>query len=141
MRETKYFIDTNIFLRVIVKDDLRKARDCESFIIKVESGKFKAITSSIVLAEVVCTALSCYKIEKQQIVKILSGILGIKNLKIEDKYKPLDAVLKYAHHNVKFIDCLIASHPRLASKKIKVVSYDKDFDSLGAKRLEPSEII
>lgn len=140
MKGLSCFIDTNIFLRVVVKDDRRKVADCETLIRSIIEGKIKAITSSLVLAELVWTCLSFYKISKFEVIKILRGVLSIKNLKIEDKFEPLSAIEYYTKYGVKFIDCLIASNPKAGSRKMKVISYDKDFDKLGVIRIEPDQI-
>ncbi len=141
MKGGKFFIDTNVFLRIIVKDDQKKVADCEKLIELIKLQKIKAFTSNLVLAEIVWTLLSFYKIQKEVVVKILSAILGIKNLKIDDSMHSLNAISLYTQNNVKFIDCLISSNPQIASHDMKVVSYDKDFDLLSAHRVEPSEII
>jgi len=141
MKGTSYFIDTNIFLRIIARDDLNKARDCEALILLIMQKKLKAFTSSTVLAEVVWTALSFYKLEKADTSALLSGLLGINNLKIRDVTNPLLALEYYQKHNVKFIDCLIASSPAIATGKAAVVSYDKDFDTLSVKRVEPAQLV
>ena len=140
MKGYSYFLDTNIFFRIIVKDDRRKAAACENLIKTISEGKIKAISSSLVLAELVWTSLRVYKISKPEIIKIIQGILAIKNLKIDDRPNPLLAVEYFEKHKVKFIDCLIASHPQIKERNIKVISYDKDFDKLGIIRLEPESI-
>lgn len=52
-----------------------------------------------------------------------------------------EAIDLYQKHNIKFVDALIASHPKMQNKEIVVVSYDKDFDKLGIKRQEPAEVL
>ena len=74
MKEYKYFLDTNIFLRAIVKDDLRAAKECENIFELLQENKFKAVTSTLVLAELVWTGLSFYKIQKEQIVDLKKSL-------------------------------------------------------------------
>ena len=141
MKEYKYFLDTNIFLRAIVKDDLRAAKECENIFELLQENKFKAVTSTLVLAELVWTGLSFYKIQKEKIVDLLKGILKLRGLKLIDKFNPLNAVSFYETRQVKFIDALISSNPWIIEGKMKVISYDRDFDKLGDWRVEPKEII
>jgi predicted nucleic-acid-binding protein len=141
MKEFKYFIDSNIFLRPIVKDDSRKVKECEGLFEKIKLGEIKAFTSNLILAEIVWTGYRFYQIRKQELVKTLKGILGFKNLKIKDNFNPDLAIEIYSKLPVKFIDALIASNPSIFQKKIIVISYDKDFDKIGVKRIEPKEII
>jgi hypothetical protein len=44
-------------------------------------------------------------------------------------------------HNVKFIDCLLASSKRVQENKAAVFSYDRDFDKLGVPRVESKDIL
>ena len=141
MRGFKYFLDTNVFLRPIVRDVPSQAADCLKLLEKISKGGLVAFTSSLVLAELNWTLLKFYDYSKSDIVEILSGLAVAKNLKIADRYNPVQASQLYTTYNVKFIDCLIASHPQISSQQMAVVSYDKDFDKLGVKRFEPSDLI
>jgi predicted nucleic acid-binding protein len=141
MKELKYFVDTNIFLRPIIKDDPQKLKECEEFFKRVKEGKIRAFTSNLVLAEIIWTGLSFYKINKKELVNVLKGILDFKNLKIVDNFNPRLALKIYEKTSIKFIDALIASNPEIYQRKVNIVSYDKDFDKLKIKRLEPKKII
>ncbi|OQX00623.1 hypothetical protein BWK69_01070 [Candidatus Parcubacteria bacterium A4] len=140
MSEHKYFIDTNIFLCPIVKDDFQKVKECEDFFELINCGKIKAVTSSIVLAECIWTGMSFYKISKNEMVEVLRGALKLRGLKIVDNFNCALAVELYAGHSVKFIDALIASIPLIAGGEMIAVSYDKDFDKLKIKRKEPKNV-
>lgn len=137
----RYFLDTNIFLRVIANDDPKKTRECEAVMELIRDGKIHALTASIVAAEIVWTALSYYKIPKPEVVKLLNALLSSKHLRIRDNTNMLVALELYEKHAVKFIDALIASDPLLVGGRMAIVSYDKDFDRLGCQRIEPSEIV
>jgi predicted nucleic acid-binding protein len=139
MNKSEVFIDTNIFLRALVGDQVKQAKECVEFLQKVADGKVQAVTSSLVLAEVAWTLKSYYRLEKIQIVPALEAIQSLASLKIVDEHRPTRGTDLYANHSVKFIDALIASNPRIESGKMAIVSYDKDFDRLGCKRIEPSE--
>ncbi|OGF21685.1 hypothetical protein A2Y83_03480 [Candidatus Falkowbacteria bacterium RBG_13_39_14] len=71
MGEYKYFLDTNIFLRFLIQDEISKVAECQKLFEFIESGEIKAITSSLVLAELTWTGLSFYKIKKNAMVDIL----------------------------------------------------------------------
>jgi len=141
VKEFKYFLDSNIFLRPIVKDDLEKVRDCERLLEKIEKGEIRVFTSNLVLTEIAWMGSSFYKIKKEDLIRVIKGILDFKNLKIIDNFDSRLAIELYEQKSVKFIDALIASNPLIFNKKAKVVSYDKDFDKLKIIRLKPKEII
>lgn len=137
---SRYFIDTNIFLRIIVKENKKAYSECVELLRLVEQRKIVTVTSHLVLAEIVWTLSSYYKFSRREISEVLEGIQNINNLKIIDGYKPQVALKLYANSNAKYIDCLIASIPLIHSKKWTVISYDKDFDKIGIVRLEPKQI-
>jgi len=136
-----FFLDSNIFLRPIIKDDLKKVKDCEKLFEEIERGKIKTFTSNLILAEIIWVGASFYKIKKEDLIRVIKGILDFKNLKIIDNFNSRLAVKIYEENPVKFIDALIASNPLIFNKKVKVVSYDKDFDKLKIIRIEPKEIV
>lgn len=138
----KYFLDSNIFLRFYTNEDNKKViADCSALVEIIRTGKIKAKTSHLVIAEVVWTLQSYYKVSKDQILKVIHSIESISNLKIEDDFVTSLAHQFFNDHSVKYIDALIASNSEIQSKKMVVISYDKDFDKLGVKRLEPKDLI
>lgn len=137
----QYFIDSNIFLRVMAREDERSFRECFDFLQIVESGKISAVTSSIVIAEVVWTLGSFYKMSKVKIVEALERMKGSRFFKLIDNYDFDLAFGYFSRYNIKFVDALIASNSSIQFKKWILVSYDKDFDKLGVIRKEPSQIL
>lgn len=47
------FVDTNIFIRLLMQDDLAKAQQCRSLFADAKQGKVELHTSEAILAEVV----------------------------------------------------------------------------------------
>ncbi|MFH1602172.1 MAG: PIN domain-containing protein [Candidatus Shapirobacteria bacterium] len=137
----KYFIDTNIFLRVLIKENEAVFNDCLRFLQKVKAGKIKAITASLVLAEIAWALSSYYEFAPRKVALSVRGILNLKGLNIMDKYDHLLALQLFESKKVKYIDALLASIKEIQTGKWTIVSYDKDFDKLKIKRLEPKKII
>lgn len=141
MKEFNYFIDTNIFLRTLINDNEKFFNECVGFLELVKKGKIKAQTSCLVLSEVGWMLSSFYNSEKDKIVESLYSIINLRNLKFSEKFNSNFGVQIYEQNNIKLTDAFIASHPKIQSKEMIVVSYDKDFDKLGVIRKEPGEII
>lgn len=141
MKGHKYFLDTNIFIRVIAKDDFHKVDACETLFRLILDGKLSCLTSSIVLAELVWTLMSFYKIRKFAVIRVLKSILAMKHLNIVDDYNILYALELYENHKVKFIDAIIASSQSFQKDDMKIISYDRDYDKLGIQRVEPQYFI
>ncbi len=137
MKDYKYFIDTNIFLRVLTKDNEASFNKCVKFLDDLKKGKYKAYTSNLVLAEINWTLGSFYKFPKNKVILAIDSILNLKNLKIIDDFNIKIALINYKKYSVKFIDALLASNNKIISKEVKIVSFDKDFDNLKVGRIEP----
>ena len=136
----KYLIDTNIFLRVLIPEDKHSFLECKNVITAIETGSIEAITTSITLAELAWTLKSHYKLTKVEIVSALKSTRGTSNLIIDDSYDNSLAIELFEKHNVKFIDCLLASIPEVQNKAWTIISYDKDFDKLKILKKEPGQI-
>lgn len=132
-----YFIDSNIFLRLLIREDEKVYQCCYSLIEAIKKGKLEATTSNLVLAEIAWTLSSYYKFPKDRVVLALESIVNLSNLSIVDKYQLLLGIQLYKSKSVKYIDAMIASNTELRDKSWKIISYDKDFDKLGVFREEP----
>ena len=141
MKEYSYFIDTNIFLRTLINDNERLFNECVGFLELVKNGKIKAQTSCLVLSEVSWTLSSFYHSGKEKVVESLYSIVNLKNLQFNERFNSNFGVQIYEQNNIKLTDAFIASNPKIQSKEMIVVSYDKDFDKLDVIRKEPGEIV
>ena len=138
---TSYFLDTNIFLRTIVGDHAQQTKECDEFFTLLRTGTFLARTSSVVLAEVVSTAISFYDIKKEGIVGSVRGIMSTPRFAVDDSVNMERALELYERHAIKFVDALIAGHPAVRTSDFTLVSYDRDFDKLGITRVGPREVV
>lgn len=136
----KYFIDTNVFLRVLIKENEDTFASCVNLLVKVKGGQIEALTSSLVLAEVGWTLGSYYKFSRKSIVAAIRSIVSLHCLKIEDEPDWLFALESYSKKNVKLIDCVIASKKEIREKKWTVVTFDEDFRKLGVLTAKPSVV-
>lgn len=136
-----YFVDTNIFLRVLVVEDQKTFRECRDFLTAVKQNKIDAVTSNLVLAELVWVLVSYYKIKRIEVARMVRGILGLSGLKLMDRYEPNQAIQYYEVKKVKYIDAILASVPELENGDWTIVSYDKDFEKLEIKRSEPGKVL
>ncbi len=133
----KRFIDTNIFLRYLTKDDPSKYDKCREIFKKAIEGKIALVTSGMVIAELIWTLLSYYKIAKADIVEKVTIIVSTENLFIPDKNIIADALVLYSRKNIDYIDAYNAVFMRYHGLD-EIYSYDRDFDAIeGIKRTEP----
>jgi|SRR4030066_1618652 len=133
----KKFIDTNIFLRYLTKDDPSKYDKCREIFKKAVEGKIELATSGIVIAELIWTLLSYYKAPKADVIEKISIIVSTENLHIPDKNIITDALVLYGRKNIDYIDAYNAVFMRYHNLN-EIYSYDEDFDMVeDIKREEP----
>lgn len=130
------FVDANIFLEVILKDEKNEA--CKSFLNEVISGQIKAVTSDFLIYASLLQIQ--YKSKNSELMK--EFLVFIDNLNFLEIIRPSlvtmdNAVSLSKQHNLDFDDALIVACMR--SKNINVlVSLDKHFDKVeGMVRVEP----
>ena len=131
------FVDTNIFLRYLTRDDPSKFDKCKELFKKAIEGKIALVTSDLVIAELIWTLLSYYRISKADVIEKISIIISTENLHIPDKDIIADAIVLYSRKNIDYIDAYNAVFIKYYGYA-EIYSYDKDFDAVeGIKRMEP----
>jgi len=132
----KIFIDTNIFLRYLTKDDPSKYDKCRKIFKKAIEGNAELVTSGIVIAELIWTLLSYYKVQKADVIEKISIIVNTDNLYIPDKDIITDALVLFGRKNIDYIDAYNAVFMKHYGFE-EIYSYDEDFDAVeGIKRVE-----
>lgn len=131
------FVDTNIFLRYLTKDDPSKYERCREMFKRALGGEITISTSVMVIAELIWTLLSYYKVSKAEVIEKVSVILGTENLFIPDKDILVDALVLYARKNIDFIDAYNAIFMKYQGLR-EIYSYDEDFEAIeDIERKEP----
>jgi len=131
------FVDTNIFLRYLTKDDPEKYERCRERFKRVVKGEITLSTSAMVIAELIWTLQSYYKVPKAEVIEKATVIVGTKNLSIPDKNIVADALVLYARKNIDFIDAYNAVFMKYHGIR-DIYSYDEDFELIeDIKRIEP----
>jgi predicted nucleic acid-binding protein len=131
------FVDTNVFLRYLTKDDPSKYERCREMFKKALEGQIAIATSGMVIAELIWTLLSYYKAPKAEVIEKVSVILGTENLFVPDKDMLADALVLYARRNIDFIDAYNAVFMKYKGLR-EIYSYDDDFETIeDIERKEP----
>lgn len=131
----KAFVDTNVLIRLIVKDDDIKRRACEKLLEKAKQKEIILYILPVAVLEIVWVLEKYYKLNKKTIRELVEAILNTPELKceIEDIFK--SALKIYEEKNIKFADAVMGYWG--LDKGISVIyTYDeKDF-----KRIEGLEV-
>ncbi len=109
MPADQVFADTNLFLRYLTNDIPAEAEAFEQMLRQAAGGEFQFVTNSLVIAEIVWTLESYYKLSKEEVQMRVLGILNTPGLEVIDGKLILQAILWYAEKNVDFIDAYNAA--------------------------------
>jgi len=101
----KYFVDTNVFLRLIVNDNTEQHKIAEQIFIDASHNKLKLFTSLVVFFEIFWVLTSFYEKSKKDVVIILKHVLRMSFIELEAKETIEKAVAYFEKHNLELEDC------------------------------------
>lgn len=134
------FLDANVFVRYLVRDDEAKAQACFDLFQRVKLGQEQVSTNDVIVAEVayVLSSRALYHLGHDDVRARLVPLLSLSGLKLPRKRLCFRALETYAAHpSLDFEDALavgtIENDP-----SGEICSYDRDFDRVpGVKGAEP----
>lgn len=100
-----YFVDTNYFLRLLIKDNNKQFKTAFAFFKKASEYQIKALTSTVVIFEIFWVFSSFYQKQKKQVIPLLEKILKMDFVEIEHRQTLVEALQLYSHHSIDFEDC------------------------------------
>ncbi|MDI6745386.1 MAG: PIN domain-containing protein [Thermodesulfovibrionales bacterium] len=131
------FVDTNIFLRYLTADEPAKYEKCREIFKKAVDGKIRLLTSDMVVAELIWTLQSFYKVLKPEVIEKISILTNTPNLNIPNSGIIAEALIVYSRKNIDYIDAYNSVFMRHHNTG-EIYSYDSDFDGIdGINRIEP----
>lgn len=118
------FVDTNVFLRFLTNDHPAKARRAEKLFRDAIGGRVSLTTSVLVIAEIVWTLESFYKLGTAEIADKVEKIMNTPNLQCDESSRILLALDAYVHQNIDFIDAYHAFYMK-DRELTRVATYDR----------------
>jgi len=125
------FIDTNIFLQFLTKDDPLKAAKCRQLLQSASEGDLKLYTTDLVVAELIWVLQSpkTYNLNSAEIFEVIMPLLMIKNLYFPCKKVFPDIMELFQTEKIDYIDAY--NSVIMQGRNIDTIySYDKHFDLL-----------
>jgi predicted nucleic-acid-binding protein len=119
-------IDTNILVRILVKDDVRQGKKALDFI----KNTPQVFIGSLVLVETIWVLEACYKVEKAELITMLEALFRVKQFVIQHIDASLIALKEFTLTVVDFSDCLIAAVAQARGCEL-TVTFDKKAARLG----------
>lgn len=117
-------IDTNVLLRLLVRDDDAQVRAAERFIATHCSPDDPGFVSLVVIVETAWALRRLYLYDRPQIADALKSLLNVAELEIESAADVRTAVADFATSPAGFVDCLVA-RTNLATGCEYTVTFDR----------------
>jgi len=118
------FIDTNYFLRFLLDDVSSQNEKVKELFKQGAVGREKLFTSTIVIFEVFWVLSSFYKQKKEEIIKILRGLIGMSFINLAEAPIFDRALDIYEESSLEFEDCYNISYAK-NNNMTKFASFDK----------------
>lgn len=130
-------IDANVILRFLTNEPLAQAERAAHLFASVAVGQIAVLVEDVVLAEVVWTLASFYRMGRAEIATALLDLMAEPGIHSVDKQSVLLALVWYHEKNIDFADALVAAKA-LTHGEPEVYSFDRHFNRIpGLLRLEP----
>ena len=128
---TDPFVDTDVIIRLLTKDDLKKQDEAAALFEAVAAGKLKVAAPDTVIADAVYVLSSprLYNLPRSEVCELLAPLVRLPGFRVENGNAVLRALELYAGTNVDFGDALIVAAMEQAGSQI-VYSYDTHFDRI-----------
>lgn len=117
-------IDTNVFIRYLVKDNEEQFQFAKKIFKEIESKKTKAFVSILVINEIIWVLENYYEIKREDYLPKLITLFSLKNFQIIEiaKKKLIEIFEMMLKKNIDFTDIYLLN----SFSKEKIVSFDKD---------------
>jgi predicted nucleic acid-binding protein len=122
------FIDSNIIIRLVVKDLEPQFLKAKKLMREVEQEKKQGVVSILVINEIIWILEHYYLLKRSDYIPILQALLSLKNLKIYETKKDdiFEILTKMERKNIDFTDFYLI----LIAKGYEIASFDKDISRL-----------
>ena len=124
----KYFLDTNVILRFLLKDNEVYFSQTKNYFEKAKKGEIELNLIPEVLFEIDYVLRGVYSLSKNEVVDILLKLIKTPYLKISSRGMLIATVDKYKSINVDLFDIYLYYFS--LSKESSVLSFDKDFSKI-----------
>ena len=125
------FLDTDILIRFLTGDDLKKQARSARLLAQIESGLLTVVAPLTVFADCVYVLSSprLYNLARREVSAVLTPLVRLRHLMIKDRRMLIKALAFFADTTLDFGDCIIAASMQVKGSKV-LYSYDKGFDRL-----------
>jgi predicted nucleic-acid-binding protein len=100
-------LDTNILLRIFVRDDAQQAKSADAFLARHCTAREPGFVNHIVLCELTWTLEKYYRLSRAEIAEAVDRVLDSADLKVQDRDVVTRALAVFRASKAQFADALI----------------------------------
>lgn len=132
------FLDTNVLLRYLTRDDERKAAAALALLQRIERGEERVVTTQAVIFETVFTLQRFYKVPRERIRDLVLPIVTLRGVQLPNKPLYERAFSLCVEKRISLPDAWKAAF-MAAQGLSEIYTWDMDFDAIvGITRIEPA---
>ena len=121
------FVDTNYFLRFLLKDINNQHFEAKNLFLSALEGKTELITSTIVFFEIYWVLSSYYESKKIETANVLEKVLNLNFIELEEREMLFKSLSLFKKTNLDLEDCYNVCYAK--SKGIRSFkTFDKKLD-------------
>lgn len=129
------FVDTNYFLRFLLKDVEKHYLEAKKLMFEALETKVKLFTSTIVFFELYWVLSSYYDMNKIKLLKILNQILDLEFIQLDERTLLRNSLELFTETNLSLEDCFNLNFARAKNAK-DFKTFDIKLHKVFQKRLQ-----
>lgn len=118
-----YYVDTNVFLRFILKDNVQQYKTVRGLFKKAKDQEVKLLVPQIVIFEINFILGKVYHIGKEEIIQQLESLLSTYYFHIQNDEIFKDALRLFKISNNSLVDCFLILKAKL--EKAELFTFDQ----------------
>ncbi|HEY65782.1 MAG TPA: type II toxin-antitoxin system VapC family toxin [Caldilineae bacterium] len=133
------FVDTDVIIRLLTRDDPEKQAAAAALFERVERGELILAAPDTVIADAVYVLSSprLYNLPRDEVRAMLTTLIRLPGFQVRNRRAVLRALDLYATAHIDFGDALIVASMEQAGSRV-IYSYDAHFDRIPEiQRVEP----
>ena len=125
---TKYVVDTNVFLRFLLKDNKKYFNQARKYLTRAKERKITLILLPQVVFEIDYVLKGVYSLSRKESANILSSLIKSPDLEVKERKILIETIEKYKKINIDLVDIYLSAVAK--QQKAKILSFDKDFKKI-----------
>ncbi len=131
------YVDSNVLIRFLMGDDPEMAERVRRSLTAAADGQIRLILTPVVMAELVWTLSSFYRLKRKEVAGNLLRLLTLRGLEVRDRDAVTVALSLFGERNLDFVDAFLAACA-LVEGPGQICTFDRHFRNIpGLTVVEP----